>query len=406
MSIIKTFENLTLFELKLVEEINIYSEELRNNKDFTIYEAFKNIDINDEKYISEDLLQQFMRKNNHNLSNIDIKNLVLRLDNDGDRRISYEEFQEIFFPLKSFNPITKSLDSNFNHLSYSRSNINYSPRRQESSINDSKDYNTGNTKRSIILTSRSAFNDRDANLRSSYTNQSLNLKKSISPFRSNERTTDNFQSTWSTVNKAHFSPYRVTDSNKLNRSNNNIDLNASRHTYTSPLRQSRTRNFSPRRNHVLTNNSFERQNYLYSSVGSLARSIRSPNRFTANSSSSPRKLLNKSLSDLRMTSPNRFGNKSSSFEDQNNKFKSLSLATFFKDLIKLDEAVENAKEALSLRSDVTIKDVFLAFDLTERNSVSLIELKEVLKDLQIYSTIDELKLIFKRFDKDLDGRLK
>ena len=325
-----------------------------------------------------------MRKNNFNISLKDSADIVKRLDNDSDGRVSYEELQEIFFPLKLGSSV--NLNSNFNNsLRYSKS-VNRSSNRKIDNLNSSRD--NINTNRSQLITNRSVFNSNDL-LKSSISQN--NSKKS--PLRQ-ERTNDNFQSTWSSVNKSKLSPYRS--------GNYDVDLNASKNTYTSPLRG--IRSVSPRRNLVSSSSAYDRQNYLFTSVGSLARSIRSPYRFARSPQRSP---LRETLLRSRL-SPNRSINKleSSVIEQKNDKYKSLTLARFFNDLIILDSAVEKQREVLSLRSDVTLKDAFLAFDLSETNSVSLVELKEVLKDLNIYSTIDELKLVFKRFDKNLDGKLK
>ena len=96
-SIDNIFIKLIKLELNLVKTLSKIADELKYSKDFTTYEAFLCITKN-EKYITVDNLGEFLNEYNINIQNYDPFNLMCRLDNDGDGKISYEEFINIFFP--------------------------------------------------------------------------------------------------------------------------------------------------------------------------------------------------------------------------------------------------------------------------------------------------------------------
>lgn len=64
------------------------------------------------------------------------------------------------------------------------------------------------------------------------------------------------------------------------------------------------------------------------------------------------------------------------------------------------------KDKLSLREDVTLKDLFLVFDYNKKNNISKNEFKSVCKKLfGLYPTSDQIILVFKRYDKNKDDNL-
>ncbi len=86
--------------------------------------------------------------------------------------------------------------------------------------------------------------------------------------------------------------------------------------------------------------------------------------------------------------------------------KSQNLARYLYDLIIVDSLSESNKESLSLRTDISLIQLFRLFDISNRNSISLVDFQEMLKELEIFVPLPELKLTFKRFDIDMDGRLE
>ena len=83
------------------------------------------------------------------------------------------------------------------------------------------------------------------------------------------------------------------------------------------------------------------------------------------------------------------------------------LAKFFHDLILIETNIEAIKESLSLKTDVKLNSIFQCFDISGKGFVSVPDFKETLNNsLEIYSSIEDIKLLFKRFDQDLDCKLK
>ena len=82
------------------------------------------------------------------------------------------------------------------------------------------------------------------------------------------------------------------------------------------------------------------------------------------------------------------------------------LSKYLFDLITLDLFCESNKEVLSLKSEISIRELFKFFDINNRNSISLIDFQEIMENFEIYVPLPELKLTFKRFDIDMDGRLE
>jgi Ca2+-binding EF-hand superfamily protein len=93
------FGKLLCEELELVKNCIKTAKACKETIGFTLYEAFLVIAGNN-KYINETLLYNFLQKNNIDINANDMHELMFRLDADNDGKISFEEFKEIFFPIK------------------------------------------------------------------------------------------------------------------------------------------------------------------------------------------------------------------------------------------------------------------------------------------------------------------
>ena len=75
-------------------------------------------------------------------------------------------------------------------------------------------------------------------------------------------------------------------------------------------------------------------------------------------------------------------------------------------LVKNEKKTINAKDKLSLREDITLKDLFCIFDYNKKNKITKDEFKAVCKKLLgLYPTSDQIVLVFKRYDKNKDNNL-
>ena len=97
----KIFCELISAELQFVKKCFELSEIIRNSKDFTTYEAFKEIAC-DEKYININNLKNFFINKGVKINDGEINQLMFRIDKDNDRLVSYDEFKDIFCPLNNF----------------------------------------------------------------------------------------------------------------------------------------------------------------------------------------------------------------------------------------------------------------------------------------------------------------
>lgn len=83
------------------------------------------------------------------------------------------------------------------------------------------------------------------------------------------------------------------------------------------------------------------------------------------------------------------------------------LAKFLQELTQIETNLEAIKESLSLKTDVKLNKIFACFDQSGKNLVSVPDFKDTLTgSLEIFSSIEDIKLLFKRFDQDLDCKLK
>jgi Ca2+-binding EF-hand superfamily protein len=353
--------------MRLVKELAELVEEMMNVKDFTSYEAFLAIDSNNYKYVEYTSLFDFLARHGYNISSDQAKAIIYRLDLDNDQRISYDEFQQIFFPINYYGGVVRS---------------ELSPKREEKAYGQ-EDFYTGET----------GFNKSEQ----FFSESGNNFNK----------TQDEFKET--------------AFSNTYERS--------PRHEVSTSTSFYKTRNLtssvSPRRLPLQYDYSMSPRQTLRNIISSNRRrfSPERETRFAEKTLYSPYRVnLAKSPDRQRYISPNRvntlspftsrdFSPRSQRYrlEDNNtpkNKANSAILSKYLYDILSMDVNVESLKEALSVKSDINIRDLFNYFDLTGRGYISLVDLKEVLKELDIFAGLDDIKLLYKRFDKDLDGRFE
>ena len=139
-------------ELKFVEICNELSHNILNCEKFTTYEAFKEI-VGDEKYINIKNLGEYVRNKGLNITDIEINQLMFRIDTDNDGMISYEEFKDIFLPsnnldYKGFDKNNKNNNNiNFNDTKKNNNkinNINISLKIPNNNNNLNNNYNKEN----------------------------------------------------------------------------------------------------------------------------------------------------------------------------------------------------------------------------------------------------------------------
>jgi Ca2+-binding EF-hand superfamily protein len=93
----KIFLNLITSEFELIKNQKKLINEIIQIKEFSTFEAFNIISFN-KSYIDLNMLKQFL---GNKFQDNEIKELIHRIDLNNDKKISYEEFQDLFFPFQS-----------------------------------------------------------------------------------------------------------------------------------------------------------------------------------------------------------------------------------------------------------------------------------------------------------------
>ena len=168
-NILSIFGEILKEEMDLAGKNKENAKNIMNSKSFTFYEGF--IEIADEdKYITEENLFNFLKKNGDELNEKDIKGLMHRIDSDNDGKISYAEFHDIFYPTSDAKN-RRSLDdynkyqNDYNSIlksNYSYNNSSYKPYKNNDylgkSYNNNSYYNPNTYKSPILRNSPSSFN--------------------------------------------------------------------------------------------------------------------------------------------------------------------------------------------------------------------------------------------------------
>lgn len=178
------FGKLLCEELELIKNCIKTAKICQGSKGFTNYLAFIEIAGND-KYITESHLFNFLKKNNIGISTNDMHQLMFRLDADDDGRISFNEFEEIFFPMKEGESTYKKTnsfeeDNNYNFYTVSSlSSLSDMREKQEKKTfnndNNNIDFTFGQNKKINILTiKKENMNETNPEMNNIINNYSLN----------------------------------------------------------------------------------------------------------------------------------------------------------------------------------------------------------------------------------------
>ena len=82
------------------------------------------------------------------------------------------------------------------------------------------------------------------------------------------------------------------------------------------------------------------------------------------------------------------------------------LVRALREYINVERELENAKISLTQTPDFNVFDAFRIFDMDSRGWISLTDLKIGLNEIGVYPDHEELALFFKRYDRDMDNRLR
>ena len=422
------FDNIIQKEMELIKELFEILNELKLNENFTIYEMFlcvlnqldennnynnnnNNINNNNNKYIYDKDIKNFLEKYGVVIGIEDAQNIIYRMDNNNDGKISYEEFREIFFPYRlnyPFNLVSNKKIGNLKLEDFNKYNFNYDTENKNiknDNINlNNNNYNNNNFnnlknnkiknnviyKKSFPIMPTTSFDYKTGTL----LDKGINYK----PIRKRNINNENNFSTYN-IDKTNYSINSI-ENNKTNISlKNNFTFNNNCNDYISSLNTQQSynnnkSNFNTNINdNICNNNNKYFQSVEYSQTYPFSK-INKCDNIDNNINYFPKIICS-------------HNNNNSYCCNCNCKYKSKKLILFnlLSEIIRQENLIESKKIKLSLCSDVTLKNLFRFFDYSNLYSISRSDLLKVLNELNCQITLDDTKFIFKRFDKNLDSRL-
>ena len=446
--------NVMINYLELIEQINEMIINIRNTNNFTTYEAFMGI-TKGNKYLDEEFLIHFLE---HHYSNEEIKNLIYLFDMDNDNLISYDEFQDFFIPLLQYNEeidINKKEEIYNNEINVENNDIvNFEKSGKciinKNTVNNNLNNNENNNNNEEIENKEEINENNNDNIQIE-NNENIDMNEDEQ--KNNEIIENNHN-----INN-------LEDDKKLNISkeeekNDNYEINLSSDDYDNYCNFYRkTRQIlssSSKKNEINDNKNSENENPNFNKIKNIdipvsekEKELNNINNFTCREktesekgNSSPKKIiLNINSNDLEnyslsndynnniiskdntnnknilsdcniLSSNNEFNNISKEHKSEMNKSKeniNKSISNFIKYiqfLLIKEKHTLDLKDNLSLREDISLKNLFCIFDYNKKNKISKKEFKVVCKKIfGLYPTSDQINLVYKRYDKDKDNNL-
>ena len=422
----KLFFNLIDSEFKLIKEKNELINEIIKIKEFSSFEAFYIIS-NDQNYIDYNSLKLFLgdqyKKN-------EIKELIYRLDLNNNGKISYDEFQDLFFPFQSHLNLEKTNNDEENN----KYNGDDEEQNYNIKIKNENDYNINPYKNNTltepkIVNNSISINNEKENEHNNIMNN-LNSNIFINTNSVNQNKLNNESSYIFDKNKYDSDKFKIKyDENLINEIDekikanniiNNDNLNDNYFKNTSLENDNNNENIIKVENNF--GNKFEENHNLKSinkekNNSDINHSNQQNENININSDISP----SKKYSEKNNTSHNS-NNNSYQITENEEKFKEYQnfadifteeekyIINLFIDYIYsvtlLENKAENLRESISLCEDIYLLDIFNKFDQNKNNLISKENFIDICKrEYYIFPTENQIKLIFKRYDIDNDCQL-
>ena len=388
-------------ELELIRTTWIIIDELKSKNDFNLHDLFHY--MKGYGCITSQSMKLFLQRNFIEFDEEDIRTIIKRMDINKDSKVNFCEFHA-FFCFPNLNCTCCSFcncgcqNSNNNTIFYNNNSTNISQ--------------VNNKLNQVIHNTMNLENNQDNSIYNKKSNYTLKIR--LSPERTNK------------VNKIE----RAMSSNniKVNSSSNNSDKNSEQETASlSPSLElvPIKRTFSPNNN---INNKNHQKNANYSNINYKNKT---QTQFYSsqinNDSSKINNLSNNSsiyLNNNNNTYTNNFYNRNENkcicslerrkkCEYCNNspcicnemEFNTAekNILKYFYKLIDNESKIEEAKINLIMRSDFNVEDAFRIFENPESENISFSDLQKGLKQLGIFTSLREVKLLMRRADIQKKG---
>lgn len=386
ISINKNFLDLIKSEFTLIKKQNELINEIIQIKKFSTYEAF-NIISDNKKYIDFNDLNKFL-ENKFQLN--EIRELIYRIDLDNDKKISYEEFQDFFFPFQSHlhiddleeekNEIESIIQNRYYPKLNSYENIFLSsPKIIDSKILEGNEIKI-NIKKDYEIKDNNEFNLDDIK---KYDSEDLKIKY-------DEKLLNELDEEQGISNENNKENKEKETSSKYQNINNQIETNEN-------LKDS---NIIHNQN-IINNQEENKNNFLKNSINILNKNDNNQNNILSKSE------IILPNNDLNMNS---FRNNENiprlEFLTENDKDIVRYFIEYIHSLILLENLSENLKESITLCNDISLSNIFDIFNKDKDDLISKENFIKICKTkLYIYPTVKQIKLLFDRYDSDNDNIL-
>ena len=387
----KFFLNLMISEFELIKNQKKLINEIIQIKEFSTFEAF-NIISSNKNYIDLNMLKQFL---GNKFQDNEIKELIHRIDLNNDKKISYEEFQDLFFPFQTHLHLDseeeKEIDNFIQNKYYINSTLyeNYilsSPNiidkkdnilnEKEIKININKNTNNKikDSNNEIDFEEKKEYNDEDLLIKyDENLIKELNEKNDISS-DSRENNDENYFSLKLKCENDKIKTGKIINDLSKHDGSNFESININKKEENKEILSLNT---------IKNINENENQNRILSKSELIL-----PN----NNINTNLILTNKHIQ--------------LDFLTETDKDIIRSFIDYIQTLILLENKLETIKESISLCNDISLLDIFNFFNKDKDDLITKINFIQICQNkFYIYPTEKQIKLVYDRYDLDNDGIL-
>ena len=384
-------------EINLSRKIIPLLQDLKCRYDFNIHDIYHQIKT--MNYITPDDIQNFLEKNHAGYLEMDINNIIKRLDFNKDGRVDLCEFHKFFgFPeCSNFCPTKKCnicgcsscnyCDSCYSSHCYN-SNICCPPILRCSPIEDNNNINLQNNMYNNLVGKNNMKGN--SNLIDS---QNSTFLYTVDNNNHNENKNINSQGNRSLQNSIQQKPILEEKNPQINQTiqNNNIPQENSNNSFKNnnnnsekissnlSLRLSPERKIIPQ-NYSLLNDQVNTSDLTLSTLKNKIKEDKTDNN-VQNKNNNNNNTNNNNLQ-----------------ENNSNQLEQIQLNDFLKELMELENKIEKLKINLASKSDFNVEDAFRFFESYGKGYLTKEDLKYGLNNLCVYSNEVDIKLLMKRFD--------
>ena len=451
------FYNVLLNEFELVELINTEIEKIGKYENYNNYEAFMIIGQG-QKYINNELISEFIN-NRYPINYIDC--LIYLFDNNNDKLIDYNEFQDFFVPYKNlendinycyFNNNNNQINcdecknnlcinSNIKQISKSKSHDHLKVINNDNINYDYKDNNDNNKcdSKCNINIKLNKSNGLNNNLNDDLKDQNKSLPYNDFTYTYTNNYMGNTNSFLEFTNKTV--PQNINNNNTMQKfpevfhTENNFEFKINENEnqlYNTALNEHDSKFIDNKNNNNINNYPINNDNYEnnYENTIQVNNDIQSKtiehNQIEKNIElffEKEKNINNNTTQSKYIDYTDYIKNKSDPSinlqeiqtdrkTNNNSKINILNspLINYFLEYLQLiiikESKIQLIKESLCLRDDITPNELFFLFDNKQRGFISINDFKFICKNiLFLYPTTDQIKLVYKRYNINKNNKL-